>query len=179
MPLGQLPDKARIARSPVSLAQAYAGDPGCFTFGERPDDHEGNAIRCARPVRAAGLAADDRADARAAVLVHERALKDVDDLLAAVMVVRGQDEARVPLDDRDVEILVQTQDLPPAVRRLRLPLDVVLAEITHAGRYLWFRSRHCKHRPVAVGLTVLSTPRGSARTKGSYRPAAPAALHAR
>jgi len=75
--------------------------------------------------------ADDSTCPRTTVLVGERALEHVDDLLASVLVESGQFEPRVPLDDRHVQIVVETQDLAAAGRCLRLPLDVALREVTH------------------------------------------------
>jgi hypothetical protein len=78
-------------------------------------------------------AADDCTRPGTAVLVGEGALEHVNDFLAAVLVQSGQFEPRVPLDDRYVQILVQTKDLTAAGRCLRLPGDVALGEVTHPG----------------------------------------------
>src|ERR1700733_8762356 len=76
------------------------------------------------------------------ILVDEGALEHVDDLLATLLVQSGQFESRVPLDDRHVQIVVETQDLTTASRCRRLPVDVVLGEVTHPGGGLGLQRRH-------------------------------------
>src|SRR5262249_47039395 len=72
----------------------------------------------------------------------EGALEHVDDLLATVLVDSGQLETRIPLDDRHVQIVVETQDLTATGRCLRLPLDVALGEVTHPGGGSGLQRRH-------------------------------------
>src|SRR6202012_4115339 len=117
---------------PGKLAGGRPGDPGPLARGQRADHEEGDAVRCARAVGAARLARDDRAGPGRTVLINERALQDVDDLLAAVLVQTRQLESGGPLDRRPVQVVIQPQHLAPTGRSLRLPLDVTLGQIIYA-----------------------------------------------
>ena len=124
------------------IGQLVTGYAITFAGGQRAHDHEGDAVRGAGPVGIARFTADDGAGPGTAILVDEGALEYVDDLLATVLVQSGQFESRVPLDDRDLQVVVETKDLTTAGRCLHLPLDVALGEVTHPGSGLRLQRRH-------------------------------------
>lgn len=80
---------------------------------------------------AASFSAHNTARPTSASVINESAVNNIHRLFALVNIEARESEAGVPLNDSNVQTVVESKDLSAASVRLRFPWDVVIDEMPH------------------------------------------------